>query len=98
MEFHGTVRFRQYIASKPGKFGIKIFWLCCVDSFYAVNGAIYIGVGSIYPEQSVTSLDVTMHLMKPYLNSGRRLTADNWFSSVELVEKLKLFCWYCAPE
>ena len=89
VEFHGRVRFRQYIASKPGKFGIKIFWLCCADTFYALNGAIYIGVGSIYPGQSVTSLDVTMHLMKPYLNSGRNLTADNWFSSGELVEKLK---------
>ena len=25
VEFHGRVRFRQYIDSKPGKFGIKTF-------------------------------------------------------------------------
>ena len=25
VEFHGRVRFKQYIDSKPGKFGIKTF-------------------------------------------------------------------------
>ena len=27
VEFHGKVSFRQYIPTKPGKFGIKIFWI-----------------------------------------------------------------------
>ena len=28
VEFHGRVKFKQYIPSKPGKFGIKLFWMC----------------------------------------------------------------------
>jgi hypothetical protein len=26
IEFHGGVKFKQYIPTKPGKFGIKVFW------------------------------------------------------------------------
>lgn len=87
-EYHGRVRFRQYIASKPGKFGIKFFWLCCAETFYVLNGVIYIGIGTVSPGQAVTAQSVTMHLMQPYLDTGRHLTADNWFTSLDLVSAL----------
>ena len=27
IEFHGRVRFQRYIPSKPGKFGILVYWI-----------------------------------------------------------------------
>lgn len=89
LEFHGRVRFQQYISSKPGKFGIKIFWLCCAESFYVLNGVIYIGRGTITPNENLTTRDVSMHLMQPFLDTGRHLTADNWFTSMPLVDELR---------
>lgn len=89
LEYHGRVRFRQYISSKPGKFGIKILWLCCAESYYILNGVIYIGVGTVVPNENLTTFGVTMHLMQPFLNTGRHLTGDNWFSSMQLVDALR---------
>lgn len=89
LEFHGRVKFKQYIASKPGRFGIKIFWLCCAETFYFLNGIIYIGRGSYETGQNVTTAGVSLHLMKPYLNTGRNLTGDNWFTSAELCDTLR---------
>ena len=89
LEFHGRVRFKQYIQSKPGKFGIKLLWLCCAETFYVLNGVVYIGVGTISPNERVTTYDVSMHLMNAFLNTGRHLTGDNWFTSLELVDDLK---------
>lgn len=43
VEFHGQVKFRQYIPSKPGKFGIKIFWVTDAETSYCLNGLVYIG-------------------------------------------------------
>jgi len=74
LEFHGRVKFKQYMSSKPGKFGIKIFWLCDAESFYMLNGFVYIGVGSVVPGEGVTSHSVSMRLMQPFLNTGRHLT------------------------
>ena len=74
LEFRGRVKFKQYISSKPGKFGIKVFWLCDADSYYMLNGFIYIGVGTMEAGERVTSHGVTMRLMRPFLNTGRHLT------------------------
>ena len=40
--FRGRCKFKQYMPSKPAKYGIKIFWLC--DSFmpFAIDGIIYL--------------------------------------------------------
>ena len=34
LEFHGRVRFRQYIPTKPGKFGIKVYWSVDAENSY----------------------------------------------------------------
>jgi hypothetical protein len=92
LEYHGRVRFRQYIPSKPGKFGIKIFWLTDSTGKYCFNGLTYIGKGTLSEKQRSESSSlaeaIVMNLMDPFLNNGRHLTADNWFSSVKLVERL----------
>ena len=32
VEFHGRVSFRQYIPLKPGRFGLKLFWVAKAES------------------------------------------------------------------
>ena len=34
----GRCPFRQYIPSKPGKYGIKIFWICDSETSYPLKG------------------------------------------------------------
>ena len=92
VEFHGRVKFRQYIGSKPGKFGMKIFWVCDNDGGYCLNGIVYIGANTVDSEtldesQSVPEA-VVMTLMRPFFGSNCNLTGDNWFSSSALVDRL----------
>ena len=89
LEFHGRIRFKQYINTKPGKFGIEILWLCCAETFYMLNGVVYIGKGTVTSNQNLTTRAVSMHLMQPFLNTGRHLAGDNWFTTLELVDELR---------
>lgn len=41
--FRGRCKFRQYMASKPAKYGIKIFWICDARVPYAIDGIVYTG-------------------------------------------------------
>jgi len=83
--FLGRLSFRQYIANKRHRYGVKIFKLCTRD-FYTSQYKIYAGKEAV-PGQLV-SCKVVMELMQPYLDSGRCLYADNWYTSIDLAEKL----------
>ena len=39
--FHGRCGFRQYIPSKPAKYGIKIFAMVDASNFYTSNMEVY---------------------------------------------------------
>jgi len=92
LEFHGNVGFRQYIASKPGKFGMKIFWLTNSDGTYVYFGIPYIGSDTLSKEaiqsSSTYSEALVMELLKPFYESGTHVTADNYFTSSTLVDRL----------
>ncbi|XP_068086415.1 piggyBac transposable element-derived protein 4 [Anabrus simplex] len=87
--FRGRCPFIQHIPSKPAKYGIKMF--AAVDSkmYYTCNLEIYAGR---QPEGrfqvSNKSSDVVERMVTPIQNSGRNVTADNWFSDVTLVQAL----------
>lgn len=83
--FRGRLMFRQYIANKRHRYGVKIFKLCCHD-FYTLQYKIYAGKEADIG-QSV-STKVVMQLMEPYLDEGRCLFIDNWYTSIDLAEKL----------
>ena len=37
LEFHGRVKFRQIIATKPGKIGIKVYWSVDAENSYPIR-------------------------------------------------------------
>lgn len=43
MPFRGRCSFKQYIPSKPDKYGMKIFWICDTDNAYPLNALPYLG-------------------------------------------------------
>nr|XP_022900753.1 piggyBac transposable element-derived protein 4-like [Onthophagus taurus] len=87
--FRGRCQFRQYIPSKPSKYGIKIFALVDSKLFYTYNMEIYAGQQPDGPYKlSNKPVDVVKRLVVPIHNSGRNVTIDNWFTSYDLVDYL----------
>lgn len=87
--FRGKCQFRQYIPSKPNKYGIKIFALCDAKMFYTANLEVYVGrqpEGPFLVENSGQS--IAERLSQPIHKSGRNITMDNWFMSIPLVDSL----------
>lgn len=87
--FRGRCGFRQYIKSKPARYGIKIFAMTCAKSFYTSNLEIYAGSqpeGPFKIDNSAKS--VVDRLVQPISNSNRNVTVDNWFCSIPLCTEL----------
>lgn len=92
--FRGRCRFKIYMPKNPAKYGIKIQALTDAKTHYFLNGYIYTGRNCdgfgltneeknfLVPTQSV------IRLTKPIYNTNRNVTADNWFSSVQLAREL----------
>ncbi|XP_051791324.1 piggyBac transposable element-derived protein 4-like [Erpetoichthys calabaricus] len=84
--FRGKCPFRQYMPSKPGKYGIKILAACDAKTSYAWNLQIYTGKhASGIPEKNQGKrvvLDMTTGLQ------GHNITCDNFFTSYDLGQEL----------
>ncbi|KAM4031867.1 LOW QUALITY PROTEIN: piggyBac transposable element-derived protein 4-like [Anomaloglossus baeobatrachus] len=86
LPFHGKCPFQQYMPSKPGKYGIKLWAACDEKTSYAWNLQIYIGKSaSGIPEKKqgkCVLLDMTTRLQ------GHNITCDNFFTSYDLGQDL----------
>lgn len=90
--FKGRHRCRCYNPSKPNKWHFKIYALCDASNGFVYDWFLYRGkderrpVGSSaseYPVDKLTSDNPQLH------NKGYLLSADNWFSSCKLVQRLQ---------
>lgn len=82
-------RFIQYMPKKPDKFGIK-FWLATdVHSKYLLNGFPYLGKDETRPYGRTVGEHAAFRLIEPYYNTGRNLTTDNFFTSLNLVKQMR---------
>ena len=89
--FRGKCPFRQYIPSKPSKYGIKCFALVDAKMFYTLNMEIYAGKQPEGPFcVSNKPSEVVKRMAKPLFGSGRNITADNWFTDMDLIDDLKM--------
>ena len=84
--FRGRCPFRQYMPSKPAKYGIKIWAACDAKTSYALNMQVYTGkaVGGA-PEKNQGSrvvLDMAHGLR------GHNITCDNFFTNYNLGQEL----------
>ncbi|XP_060786554.1 piggyBac transposable element-derived protein 3-like [Neoarius graeffei] len=84
--FRGRCPFRQYMPSKPAKYGIKIWAACDARTSYALNMQVYTGkpVGGA-PEKNQGARVV------PDMAQGLRghnITCDNFFTSYALGQEL----------
>ncbi|TRY93454.1 hypothetical protein DNTS_005314 [Danionella cerebrum] len=80
--------FLQYSATKPDKFGIK-FWVACdLKSKYICNVLPYLGKDASSPGGERLSANVVMKLIGPFLDQGRNVTTDKFFTSLSLAQQL----------
>ena len=86
--FRGRCPFRQYIPSKPAKYGIKIWWCCDAQTSYPLNGQVYLGKQPDQPREVGQGARVVKDMVAPWYRSGRNVTADNFFTSIPLAEDL----------
>ena len=86
MPFRGHCRFRQYIQSKPAKYGIKIWAACNAASSYVWNLQVNMGKpdgGAPDKNQGMwIVLDVTKGLC------GHNITGNNFFTLHKLGQEL----------
>lgn len=82
--------FIQYISNKPDKFGIKFWLLVDANSKYLLNGFPYLGRENIDDNlnASVPSR-VVLKLAEPFQNSGHHIAMDNYFTSLDLAQRLQ---------
>lgn len=96
--FRGRCSFRMYIPNKPAKYGLKVQILADSETHYMVNAEVYTGKEinleiTSKPDKKKIShpTQVVLRLIEPIKNTNRNITADNWYSSLELLEELQKF-------
>lgn len=91
LAFRGNCPFWMYIPNKPAKHGIKIVMACDAENAYMFNVVTYVGkekTGQHGKKQGNVAKKLTMTLLDPYLDAGRNVTVDNWFTTLPLVNEL----------
>ena len=87
--YNGRLLWKQYMPKKPTKWGIQLWFLCDSISGYCLTFRVYTGCATntdLIREFGLAS--VVMELMQHYLMRHHHLYADNFFSSLPLVEDL----------
>lgn len=87
LSFRGRCPFKVYNGSKPDKYGMKIVMLNDSRTFYMVNAIPYVGKVNTENEEKVPSYYIRK-LSETLLGTNRNITCDNWFSSIEIFDKM----------
>ncbi|KAI5089745.1 dual specificity protein phosphatase 26 isoform X1 [Silurus meridionalis] len=80
--------FTQYIATKPDKFGIKFWMATDLETKYVCNASPYLEKDPSRQKGERLAENVVMNLMEPFLDDGRNVTTDNFFTSLSLSHRL----------
>ena len=88
--FRGRCSFRQYIPSKPAKYGLKFWTLCDAATGYCLRMQAYLGKDTGNNSARAVGLGEKVVLqLTEKLDVGRFVVTDNFFSSMALLQKLK---------
>ena len=88
VKFKGRLAFRQYLPSKPIKWGLKVWSLCESSTGYMANFQVYTGKhlgGSEHGLGHRVVMDLTQHLH----GSNIQLYMDNFYTGVPLLSALR---------
>ena len=69
-------------------YGIKVFWACDASNAYPLQGQIYTGKPTDGPRQVNVGEQTVLNLVSLYKSSGRNVTTDNFFTTMELAKVL----------
>lgn len=83
--FRGRLGFRQYIPGKRHKYGVKVFKMCDQKG-YTHSLSIYQGKNDANSKSLATN--VVMQLCEEYLDHGRIVVTDNFYTSLPLATDL----------
>jgi hypothetical protein len=84
--FKGRSAIKQYIPSKPHKWGYKVY--CLASESYLLRFEIYEGK-ELHPSPEGPVHDLVIRLMTPYQHKGFILFTDQWFTSPTLLNSLR---------
>ena len=85
--FHGHCRFRMFIPSKPGKYGLKLWMMADAETFYCADAQLY--AGRVGNQADVgQGKRVVLDLSQSISGTGRNITTDNFFTSYKLATEL----------
>ena len=84
--YKGRSSIKQYIPSKPHKWGYKIYCLASED--YLLHFEVYEGKEDD-PSESGATYDTVIRMTQQYQNQQLILFTDNWFTSPTLMNALK---------
>ncbi|CAH1988980.1 unnamed protein product [Acanthoscelides obtectus] len=82
VSFRGRCPFKQYIPSKPAKYGVKIWTLCDSKTSYAYKLQIYTGKEAGSASEKNQGMRVVCDLTSDL--RGHNVTCDNFFTSYNL--------------
>ena len=77
--------FKQYLSSKPGKYGIKIWTICDSTCSFSWKIQVYIGKDGGLGQETNQGIRVTLDLAKAIVIT---ITCDNFFTDLSLAQKL----------
>ena len=86
--FRGRCSFRQYLPSKPDRYGIKVFWVADAERNFPLLGIPYLGRPAGQERHTNLGSNIATELATPYFKSGRNVTCDNYFTDMALAETL----------
>lgn len=95
VSFRGRCRWKKYMPNKPCKYGLEIKCLTDGATSYLYNAYLYTGKDSdgkgLTDEEKklLVPTQCVLRLAKPIMKTNRNITADNYFSSVEVCLELK---------
>lgn len=91
LKFKGCLFFNQYLPSKPStKWGIKMWSLCDSQAGFLLRFDVYTGKHSSQDSKVGLGARVVSNLLNGLEGKGHVVYTDNFYSSVELYESLRL--------
>lgn len=86
VNFYGKCSFKQYIPTKPGKYGLKIWAICDSETSYVLDCEPY--TGKKEKREVRQGENVVKRLVKKFERSGRNITFDNFFTTLDVASYL----------